>query len=355
MFKLLRFEVRRIRSNLFFWILTLYCMVWPVFIATFYRLVFSLNITEDGRFSFGKLNMTGGEKQYICWLILSAFFAEMPKFMALFTCLYIGKDQSDGFVRNKRIAGHSRLSVFMSNNIAQSLVTVFWCVVYICFGMLGLKINGFGPLLNGGEIFARLATAIVVLLVLSALFTSIAFAFRNRAIPVVLAILFTMVISGVCMATGMYSMPKAASDSYEKSFAQAVELQVDQGMLTREAADKLKKENTAEAARGGKVWYIFHPVYQATNAGFQSDYQMPNGLGLTSGDMRYYEKIDYTESFVMAALMQNVVLDKDKLSEMDGITTSYAAKNLEYVVKSVIWYTVLTGAGFILFKRRDLY
>ena len=354
MFKLLRFEFRRIRSNLFFWLLTLYCVVWPVFVATFYRLLFSLNVDENG-FSFGPLNLTGDEKKYISWIILSAFFAEMPKFMALFTCLYIGKDQSDGFVRNKVISGHSRLSVFMSNNIAQSLVTVFWCVVYICFAMLGLLINGLGPMLNGGEVFARLGTAIAVLLVLSALFTSVAFAFRNRAVPVVLSILFTMVTSGVCMATGMFALPKAASDSYAKHFSERVELNVEQGYMSREAADKLIKDNTADKIRGGKAWYIFHPVYQATNAGFQKDYQMPNGLGLTSGEFVYNEKIDYTDYMVFTALAQEVLLDKETLSKMDGIQTSYATKNLEYVVKSVIWYAVFTGAGFILFKRRDLF
>lgn len=353
MLKLLIFEFRRIRSNLFFWILTLYCVIWPIFVSGFYRLMFSLNITEDG-ISIGQLNMSGDEKKYITWLILSAFFAEMPKFMALFTCLYIGKDQSDGFVRNKIIAGHSRLSVFMSNNIAQSLISVFWCVVYICFGMLGLKINGLGPMLNGGEMFARLAVAIVVLIVLSSLFTSIAFAFRNRAIPVVLSILFTMVISGVCMAVGMFAVPKAAGDSYEKCFSEAVELRVEQGFMDREDADKLKAENTGNKIRGGKLWYIFHPVYQATNAGFQSDYHMPNGLGLTS-DQVYDDDIDYSESLALGALMQNVMIEKDDLAKMNGIKTSYAAKNLEYVIKSVIWYAVFTGAGFILFKRRDLF
>ena len=352
--KLLRFEFRRIRSNLFFWLLTLYCVVWPMFVATFYRLLFSLKITEDG-FSFGQLNLTGDDKKFVTWVILSAFFSEIPKFMALFTCLYIGKDQSDGFVRNKIISGHSRLSVFMSNNIAQTLVTVFWCVVYICFGMLGLLINGIGPVLNGGEMLSRLATAIAVLLVLSALFTSVAFAFRNRAVPVVLSILFTMVISGVCMATGMFAIPKAASDSYEKYFSEAVELNVEQGYIIREAADELKKANTADKIRGGKAWYIFHPVYQATNAGFQKDYGMPNGLELVSGDFIYKDKIDYSDDMVMAALLQDVGLDKDTLSKMDGIQTSFATKNLEYVVKSVIWYVVFTCAGFILFKRRDLF
>ena len=351
--KLLRFEFRRIRMNLFFWILTLYCVIWPIFVSGFYRLMFSLNITENG-ISLGELSLTGDEKKYISWLILSAFFAEMPKFMALFTCLYIGKDQSDGFVRNKIISGHSRLSIFMSNNIAQSLVCVFWCVVYICFGMLGLKIFGIGPILNGGEMFARLATAIAVLLVLSALFTSIAFAFRNRAIPVVLSILFTMVISGVCMAVGMFSIPKAAGDSYEKAFNEVIELNVDIGKISRADADKLEKQNTADSMRGGKAWYVFHPVYQATTAGFQSDFKMPNGLGLTGG-MEYPDKFSFYEDMYLRAWESNVILDKSKLEGMDGVTASYSTKCLEYIFKSVIWYAVLTGAGFILFKRRDLF
>ena len=351
--KLLRFEFRRIRMNLFFWILTLYCVIWPIFVSGFYRLMFTLNITENG-ISFGELNMTGDEKKYITWLILSAFFAEMPKFMALFTCLYIGKDQSDGFVRNKIISGHSRLSIFMSNNIAQSLVCVFWCVVYICFGMLGLKINGIGPILNGGEMFARLATAIAVLLVMSALFTSIAFAFRNRAIPVVLAILFTMVTSGVCMAVGMFSVPKAAGDSYEKAFSEVIELNVDVGNISRNDADKLKRQNTADSFRGGKAWYVFHPVYQATTAGFQSDFKMPNGLGLTGG-MEYPDKYSFYEDMYVRAWEMNVLLEKDKVENMDGVSMPYSSKCLEYVFKSVIWYAVLTGAGFILFKRRDLF
>ena len=351
--KLLIFEFRRIRKNLFFWLLSLYCVLWPLFVAFFYRLMFTLNISDNG-ISFGNLDLTGDEKKYISWLILSAFFAEMPKFMALFTCLYIGKDQSDGFVRNKIIAGHSRLSIFLSNNIAQSLVCVFWCVIYICFGMLGLKINGIGPLLNGGEMFRRLATAIAVLLVLSALFTSVAFAFRNRAVPVVLAILFTMVTSGVCMAVGMFNMPKAAADSYEKLFTEVMDYNVEAGNISRQDADKLIKQDTSDTVRRGKAWYVFHPVYQATTAGFQSDFKMPNGLGLTES-MVYPDKYSFADELYVQAWESNVILDKDKLDELDGVSASYGTKCVEYVVKSVIWYAVLTGAGFILFKRRDLF
>ena len=339
--------------NLFFWIITAYCVVWPIFVSGFYRLMFTLNITDNG-ISFGALNMTADEKKYVTWLILSAFFAEMPKFMALFTCLYIGKDTSDGFVRNKIIAGHSRLSVFMTNNVAQSLICIFWCVVYSCFGALGLKIMGIGPDINGGEMLMRVATAIVVLLVMSALFTSLAMAFRNRALPVVLSILFTMIIGTVTMAVGMFNMPKAASDSYEKVCVEYVEDSVAAGIFTQKEGDAIKKINTSENVRGGKAWYVFHPVYQATTAGFQSDFGMPNALGL-GAELEYPEKFTFTDTFNEYAVNGNVFVDQAAFDKQPGVTTSYGAKCLEYVLKSVIWYAVITVAGFVVFRKKDLY
>lgn len=351
--KLLRFEFKRIRMNLFFWIITAYCIVWPIFVAGFYRLMFTLKITDSG-ISFGELVMSGDEKRYTTWLILSAFFAEMPKFMALFTCLYIGKDTSDGFVRNKIIAGHSRLSIFMTNNIAQSLVTVFWCFVYVCFGALGLKITGIGPDVNGGEMFIRVATAVVVLLVMSALFTSLAMAFRNRALPVVLSILFTMIIGTVTMAVGMFNMPKAAADSYEKVCVETIEHNVSEGIYTEAEGAALKKMHTSESIRGGKAWYVFHPVYQATTAGFQSDFAMPNALGL-GAEMRYPEKFSFSDDLAQSAALGNIFTDKENFDNQPGVTTSYGSKCLEYVLKSVIWYAVVTVAGFAVFRKKDLF
>ena len=351
--KLLRFEFKRIRMNLFFWILTGYCIIWPIFVAGFYRLMFTINIGDNG-ISFSELVMTGDQRKYTTWLILSAFFAEMPKFMALFTCLYIGKDTSDGFVRNKIIAGHSRLSVFMTNNIAQSLVCIFWCLVYVCFGALGLKIMGIGPDINGGEMFMRVATAVVVLLVMSALFTSLAMAFRNRALPVVLSILFTMIIGTVTMAVGMFNMPKPVADGYEKVCVEEIDNSVNIGMYSEAEGAALKKMHTSESIRGGKAWYVFHPVYQATTAGFQTDFGMPNALGL-GAEMSYPEEYSFSEDLAEYAVMGNVFIKKETLDKQPGMTQSYGMKCLEYVLKSVIWYAVITAAGFVVFRKKDLF
>lgn len=351
--KLLRFEFKRVRMNLFFWIITAYCVVWPILVSSFYRLVFTIKFTEGG-ISFGELAVSGDEKKYITWLILIAFYAEMPKFMALFTALYIGKDTGDGFIRNKIIAGHSRLSVFLTNNITQSLVCVFWCVVYVCFGALGLKINGLGPDFNGGEMFRRIATAVVVLLVFSALFTSIAMAFRNRTLPVILSILFTMLIGTVTMAIGMFNMPKQAADSYEKCCSEWIDSAVEEGVYTGEQGEALKKMNSSESARGGKPWLFIHPVYQLTNGGFQKDFNMPNsvGLGVSFG---YDEDIDFTDTLYQSAFIQGVDVSRETIEKLPGVKTSYGTKCLEYIGRSVIWYVVLTAGGFVAFKRKDLF
>ena len=339
--------------NLFFWIITAYCVVWPIIVSGFYRLVFTLNF-NDGGISFGELSVTGEEKKFITWLILTAFYAEMPKFMALFTCLYIGKDFGDGFVRNKIIAGHSRFSVFLTNNITQALVCIFWCVVYVCFGSLGLKINGFGPDLNGGEMLRRIATAVVVLLVYSALFTSVAMAFRNRALPTVLSILFTILIGSVTMAIGIFDMPKAAADSYEKCCYEWIDDSVEEGTYTKEQGETLKTMCTSESVRGGKAWYIFHPVHQLTNGGFQKDFGMPNSVGL-GVDYKYAEEYDFSEDFYVSAGLTGINVSQETFAKAPGVKTSYGPKCLEYVFKSAIWYIVISAAGFIAFRRKDLF
>lgn len=53
--------------------------------------------------------------------------------MAAMISLFIGEDFSDGFVRNKLIAGRSRLSVFMSNMIITCLADIMIYFVTIIF------------------------------------------------------------------------------------------------------------------------------------------------------------------------------------------------------------------------------
>lgn len=350
--KLLRFEFKRIRMNKFFWVLSIYCIVWPIIVAAFYKLAYTIDLSEG--ISFTELNITAEQRRFLTWLILTGFFSDLPKFVALFTCLYVGKDQGDGFIRNKIISGHSRLSVFMSNNIAQMLVCGFWSVLYMCSGMLGLLMTKLGVDLNGGEMLRRLGTVLVALLVMSALFTSLSLSFRNRAAPVVFAIIFTIMGSTVCTAVGMFAMTKKASDSYESFIAELVDSQVNDVAFTEEIADQIKKQNTSESVRGGKVWYVFHPVYQATCAGIQRDFNLINAIGLPSSTS-YPEEYTFAGDMEIAAGSTGIGINRAELAKRDGVTTSYGSKCLEYIAKSVIWYVVITGGGYFIFRKRDLF
>ncbi len=351
--KLLKFEFKRICMNKFFWVLAIYCVIWPLIVTGFYKLAYTVEFTETG-ISFGELVMTTESRRFLTWLILTGFFSDLPKFVALFTCLYIGKDQGDGFIRNKIISGHSRLSVFMSNNIAQMLVCVFWVALYMGFGMLGLLINGFGVDLNGGEMFRRLATVLVVLLVMSSLFTSLSFAFRNRAAPVVLASVFTMLGSTICTVVGMFNMTKTAADSYEECMTQVIDTVVEENRLGDDIAKQLKKENTGEKARGGAGWYVFHPVYQMTCAGIQTDFNMINAIGIPSSSS-YPGEHSFADKMQITAWNSGIEIGRDKFVSLDGVTTSYGIKCLEYIGKSVIWYVIITGGGYFIFRKRDLF
>ena len=110
MLKLMIFEFRRIAKSIFFWIVAAYSFIWPVLTALFYRAIMSLDLSEG--IKFVSIHLSDDEIKYLTWFIAAAFMTELPKFTALFTCLHLGRDYTDGIVRNKIIAGHSRFEHF---------------------------------------------------------------------------------------------------------------------------------------------------------------------------------------------------------------------------------------------------
>lgn len=57
---------------------------------------------------------------------------------AALVCLFVGEDFSDGFIRNKIIAGHSRQSIFASNLIVSSIAcTAIYLIITLFVASLG--------------------------------------------------------------------------------------------------------------------------------------------------------------------------------------------------------------------------
>ena len=106
MLELLRFEFRRLSKSIFFRIVGAYSIAWPVLVVVIFRLVIGLFMKDTG-LNFADIGMDKSEIRYLTWMISVGFINDLPKFLALFVCLHVGRDFTDGIVRNKITAGHS--------------------------------------------------------------------------------------------------------------------------------------------------------------------------------------------------------------------------------------------------------
>ena len=357
MLELLKFEFRRLRKSIFFRIVGIYCIAWPILVILLLRILLGVVMRETG-VSFAELGMGSSETQYITWLLTVGFINDLPKFLALFICLHVGRDFTDGIVRNKIIAGHSRTSIFFSYLVAQIAATVALCVVYIGSALLGLLVTGIGVDLNGGEMITRLGTAIIVLLVLTVSFTVLSLIFRRRAMPIILSIITVVVMSTLTAFVGMYNLPAKTIKDYVAVRDDAYDELVKHDEYSKDDIKLLKKQHTTDSyAQFG--WKFCHPVYVITNLGFNGDY----GADVTqfiSGNAEYQDEIDFTGNFINAYWGGGYTTDGSRLTEkdlkkIDSMRISYSTMNLMYIGRSLLYILVIVGSGYIIFRKKNLF
>ena len=355
MLNLLKFEFRRLSKSIFLRIVAAYCAVWPLIVAVFYRIIFSISFAESNM-SFSDFDMPESELKLFTWIITAAFVNELPKFIALFTCLHIGKDFSDGIVRNKITGGHSRAEIFFSYMITQIAATVALCLIYICFALLGLLITGFGVNLNGGEMFIRHGVAIITVLVLTVFFVVMSLMFRKRALPIVFSIMLVMLISTATTVFGYFAfnLPSKAVDEYIEVRHDRYEEMVDEGILTDDQVDFLEEEYDKDYFLG-MAWKIGRPVYLITNLGFNQDYAVDVSQMLL-GNPEYTDEIDYSKSLAGGEFSQDYcdLLPKD-FKNNDAMHISYSQVNLTYLLKSLAYIVLICGYGFVVFRKKNLF
>ena len=353
MLNLIKFEFRRLLKSVFFKIIAVYCVVWPVIVALFYRIIFSLTMKDSG-LTFADYKIEGDELRFFTWIICVAFVNELPKFIALFTCLHIGRDYTDGIVRNKIIAGHSRTAIFFSYMFTQIAASVALCITYICFGMLGLLITGIGVNLNGGEMFARFGVAIVTLLVLTVSFVVFSVIFRRRALPIILSIVIVVLLSTATTVVGYFTMSSKAVDTYIEVRHDRYEDMVDSGELSQDMVDMLEKEYDRDNYLG-LAWKICHPLYLVTNLGFNSDYSTDIAQMLT-GNPDYTDEIDYSTSLASGYFNPDMSgLEPKDFRHNDDMHVSYTKLNLIYIGRSLIWMLAIGGWGYVVFRKKNLF
>ncbi len=115
------------------------------------------------------------------------FSLYVPIILAIFTGLFIGREYSDGTIRNKIIAGHSRISIYFSNFI----IVVFTGFVISAAYMLMLLIVGI-PFLgtfqeNYQIILKYLLGSVVLLLSFSSIYTLISMGIQNKTVATLIS------------------------------------------------------------------------------------------------------------------------------------------------------------------------
>ena len=118
--------------------------------------------------------------------------------LSVFLPLFFGSEYSDGTIRNKLAAGHTRLSVYLSSLIVSILAAFLFCGVYIlCTLAVGV------PLLGGPKAPGPLLTSLILSLLMAAawcaIFTVLIMNFSRKAASAVSCILLFLLIFGIAL------------------------------------------------------------------------------------------------------------------------------------------------------------
>lgn len=130
MYKLLKAGFFRLRKDIIFWLFIF--MTIGISGYTLYRYSLVDNVILDD--------------------LVNEFVMFIGLFIAIFVSIFVGKEYSEGIIRNKVIVGHSRISIYLSNLIICVITSILCELIYLAivlligtliFGNLQIPLNQF--------------------------------------------------------------------------------------------------------------------------------------------------------------------------------------------------------------------
>ncbi len=184
---LLSAHFARLRRNKFFWL----CMALAFAISLVNMFSFLRHATSHPDFP-DYASMDG------------AYFSILPYLGFLtgaFSALFLGTEYSDGTIRNKLIAGHSRGAVYFASLIVSSAASLLMGLALLLGGLVGLtRFGGFS--MGWGGYALCVSVFFVSALAITSLFTALQMAISNRAVSVVVS--FAVLLGLLFLATYLY-------------------------------------------------------------------------------------------------------------------------------------------------------
>lgn len=171
--RLLTGNLIRLRKNIVFWLSLVCAMIGPLYTVLnnwYYKNLWDMGIQADAAFL-----LSGADYFFMVAL-------------AVVISLFVGTEFSDNTIRNKLIAGHTKVSLFLSNLITCIVVGVIMYLVSVAASCIGI------PLLDKLELpidklFLQMACAVVSISVIAAFICTITMVIGNRVISAIVSML----------------------------------------------------------------------------------------------------------------------------------------------------------------------
>lgn len=149
--------------------------------------------------------------------VLEDYYFQFAMFIGLFsgvfTTLYLSVEYSDGVLKNKIIAGHTREEIYLSNLFFTFFVSLFMACMGCLGGLVGIPTFGtFG--MGGFPALCNLLIMVMFLFAFSAVFTMVAMLSPNKAVGAVVTILaFFLMLFAASIMSNRLGEPEMVSDT----------------------------------------------------------------------------------------------------------------------------------------------
>ena len=198
MYKLLNASFSRLRKNKIF----LGLVILTIIIAVFMLVSEYLNNI--------KYSSVFGISSNTTDILLMKFINIIGFLIAIFTSLFVGAEYSDGTIRNKIVAGHSRKNIYLSNLIVSIVVGLILEFIYlIIISIVAIPLLG-SIQMTFSQFAFILLDMIMIIIVYSSIFNFIALICSNITISTVSSLLLILIM----FVIDMLLSPTANSTEY---------------------------------------------------------------------------------------------------------------------------------------------
>ncbi len=133
--------------------------------------------------------------------LVSNYLPMIGMFIAIFTGLFVGTEYSDGTIRNKIIAGHSKINIYLSNFIISSIVAILFEFIWIVVVLL-VAVPLFGkPVIELNQLLITCFDSIMFIIAYSAIFNFVSVLSCNKTISAVSCILLFFIMLGITVTS----------------------------------------------------------------------------------------------------------------------------------------------------------